>query len=184
LKLSEEEILEGCMKQKPAAQEALYKKYGARMMAVCMRYAHTTFEAEDIFQDGFVRIFKSIINFSRTGSLEGWMKQIMVNTAINHYHSNKKHYNNDEFDKHFDIHHHDADAISDISAEEITAMISQLADGYRIVFNLFVVEGYSHLEIADMLEISEGTSKSQLSKAKQLLRKMILNLKHPDYVTE
>ena len=152
------------------------------MMAVCMRYAHTTFEAEDIFQDAFIRIFKSIANFTNSGSLEGWMKHTVVNTAINHYHANKKHYNHEDATHQYDLQSNDADVIADISAAEITALVAQLAEGYRMIFNLYVVEGYSHVEIAKILGISEGTSKSQLSKAKQQLRKLITNLKHPYYV--
>jgi len=182
LKLSDEEILAGCIKQQPAAQSALYQKYSAKLMAVCTRYAHTTFEAEDIFQDSFIKIFKNIGGYTGKGSLEGWVKHIVINTAINHFHSNKKHYYHDDPDNHFDLQNHDVDVLSEMTATEITALISQLAEGYRIIFNLFVVEGFNHAEIATMLNISEGTSKSQLSKAKQQLRKMITNLKHPHYV--
>lgn len=152
-------------------------------MAMCMRYAHTSFEAEDIFQEAFVKIFKNIGTFKNTGSLEGWMKHIVVNTAINHYHSNKKYNNNSDIADHYDITSQEQDVLADITVDELMTLISRLSEGYRLVFNMYVVEGYSHAEIAKILQINEGTSKSQLSKAKNILRNMITNLKHPDYVT-
>lgn len=154
-------------------QEALYKKYASKMMGVCMRYAYSNFEAEDIFQDAFVKVFQKLDSFRGEGSFEGWMRFIFVNTAINYYNKNKKHNQTEDVEQHYEIQEQSADVLSKISMDEILEMVQRLSDGYRLVFNLHVIEGYSHKEIGEMLNITEGTSKSQLSKAKLLLRNMI-----------
>jgi RNA polymerase sigma factor (sigma-70 family) len=169
-----QEILEGCRKGKPRYQEALYNLFGRKMMGICMRYADTRFEAEDIFHEAFVKVFQKIEQYNG-GSFEGWMKRIFVNTAINNFHKNKKHYHHQEFET-YNEPALDDDTISHMSNEELLQLINKLPDGYRMVFNLYVIEGYSHQEIASLLQISEGTSKSQLSKAKQVLKKKLLQL--------
>lgn len=184
LKLTEAEIIEGCLKQKPAAQEALYKLYSARLLAICTRYAHTSFEAEDIFQEAFIKVFKNIDQYKGQGSFEGWLKHIFVNTAINHFHKSKKHNNHQDPEDYADTVTSDTDIIGSISADELTAVISKLPEGYRMVFNLYVVEGFNHKEIADMLGISEGTSKSQYAKAKAYLKKLLTQLRYPHYADE
>lgn len=143
-------------------------------MAVCIRYTHSRFEAEDIFHEAFVKVFKYIHTW-QGGSFEGWMRRIFVNTAINHYHQNKKFF--DHVDSSFvetSLPSND-NVIGDLSNQELLELINQLPEGYRLVFNLHVVEGYNHNEIADMLNIAEGSSKSQLSKAKAYLKKLIEN---------
>lgn len=184
--LPDVEIIEGCLRGKPAAQEMLYKKYSGLMMAICKRYAYTTFEAEDIFQEAFIRVFKSLDTYKGQGSFEGWMRQIFVNTALNHYHRNKKFYFHEETDDHhLEISDPNPDAIADLSAEDLTRLIASLPEGYRLVFNLYVIEGYSHKEISDLLNISEGTSKSQLFKAKAILKKLLQPYSNqPDYVNQ
>ena len=184
MKLTEAEIIEGCKKQKPAAQEALYKQYSSRLLAICSRYAHTTFEAEDIFQEAFIKVFKNIEQYKGQGSFEGWLRHIFVNTAINHYHKNKKHSNHQDPESYAETVTSDTDIIGNISADELTKVIAQLPDGYRIVFNLFVVEGFTHKEISEMLGINEGTSKSQLAKAKLHLKKLLTQLRYPHYADE
>ncbi|MBT9146003.1 MAG: ECF RNA polymerase sigma factor SigW [candidate division WS2 bacterium] len=183
MKLSEKEIIAGCKEQKPLAQSALYQQYSSRLMAICARYAYTSFEAEDIFQDAFVKVFKNIEQYKGEGSFEGWLKHIFVNTAINHFHKNKKHYHQSdsaEFSENFIT---EEDAVSQMSAAELTQIISQLPDGYRMVFNLYVVDGYTHKEIGELLGISEGTSKSQLAKGKAILKKIITKQRDKQYVT-
>jgi RNA polymerase sigma factor (sigma-70 family) len=170
--MTEQEIIEGCLKNKASAQEKLYSLYSRRMMAVCLRYTRSRFEAEDIFHEAFVKVFKSMHSW-QGGSFEGWMRRIFVNTAINHYHQNKKYFD------HVDSTHAESmmtsneNVISQLSNQELLELINRLPDGYKLIFNLHVVEGYNHGEIATMLNIAEGSSKSQLSKAKTYLKKLI-----------
>jgi len=169
----EKELIEGCKKGKHKSFESLYQKYAGRLHSIAMRYSYTTFEAEDILQDAFIKIFNSIDTYEYKGSFEGWLKRIVVTTAINHYHKNKiqqtqtDHYPIEEEDDVIDI-------ISKISADELLSVIQTLPDGYRIVFNMYVIEGYTHKEIAELLTISEGTSKSQLAKGRVLLKNKLL----------
>lgn len=173
--MSTEDIIEGCLKGKRNAQEALYKMYGGKLFGVCLRYTQNQMEAEDVMQDGFVKVFKNIRSFHNLGenSLYAWMKRIMVNTAINYLRDQKKHrfmmdvdvidnvaepdYRDDFFDELKTL----------VSQDEILGIVQKLSQGYRTVFNLFVIEGFSHQEIADMLGISLNTSKTQLFKARQ-----------------
>jgi RNA polymerase sigma factor (sigma-70 family) len=174
--MTEKEIIEGCLSHKASAQEKLYSLYSRRMMAVCLRYTNSRFEAEDVFHEAFVKVFTNI-HMWQGGSFEGWMRRIFVNTAINHYHQNKK------FFDHVDSSYAETrlsssdNIIGEMSNKELIQLIDQLPDGYKMVFNLHVVEGYNHTEIADMLKIAEGSSKSQLSKAKTYLKKLIENNK-------
>ena len=136
-----------------------------------MRYALSTDEAQDILQDGFIKILKQINQFENKGSFEGWIKRIMVNTAITNYRKNLKHYNQFDID---DI-HNDVNSVSmfnsDFTHEELLNLIRELPKGYRVIFNLYAIEGYKHKEIAEMLDIDITTSKSQYSRAKKALRK-------------
>ncbi|MFC5269165.1 RNA polymerase sigma factor [Adhaeribacter terreus] len=176
----EEAIIEGCKREEPAFQELLYKKYASRMMAVCTRYAKTRFEAEDVFHDAFVKVFKNIQTY-QSGSFEGWMKRIFVNTAINNYRKNLKHYGHDEFGEVHDFSPETDSVISGITTQELLDIVNQLPEGYRLVFNMFAVEGYTHKEIGELLGIAEGTSKSQLAKAKQMLKKLLSTYSLPQY---
>ncbi|RNI26844.1 RNA polymerase sigma factor [Rufibacter latericius] len=169
---TEEEIIAGCKQEKAAFQEKLFQLYSRRMMAVCTRYTKSRFEAEDIFQEAFVKVFKNIATYNG-GSFEGWMRQIFVHTAINHFHKNKKYQEQLDYSTVEEVVPNDDDIISTISAQELLGLINQLPEGYRLVFNLYIVEGFNHREIGDMLQIAEGTSKSQLAKAKSYLKKML-----------
>ena len=170
--MSEKEIIDGCLANKASAQEKLYSLYARRMMAVCLRYTRSRFEAEDIFHEAFVKVFRNIHTW-QGGSFEGWMRRIFVNTSINHYHQNRK------FNDHVDSSYAESlmstneTIIGAMSNQELLEMVNRLPDGYKLIFNLHVVEGYSHTEIAEMLNIAEGSSKSQLSKAKNALKKLI-----------
>lgn len=172
---AEQEIILGCKEGKAAFQEKLYKLYAGRMMAVCSRYTRSRFEAEDIFHEAFVKAFNAI-NTYNGGSFEGWMRQIFVNTAINHYHKNRRFLDQKDYSEVEESTPSGEDIISAISGQELLALINQLPEGYRLIFNLYVVEGYNHREIADMLNIAEGTSKSQLAKAKSHLKKTLQKL--------
>lgn len=163
-------------------QEVLYNQYSSRMMAVCMRYAHTRFEAEDIFHEAFVKVFQNIDKYTGTGSFEGWMRHLFVNTAINHYHKHKKHNHHAELDHVPETASLEADAFAKLSNEDLMGLINKLPTGYKLVLNLFIVEGFNHKEIAEKLNIAEGTSKSQLAKAKAMLQKQIIQLNAIKYV--
>ncbi len=170
--MTEQEIIQGCIENKASAQEKLYTLYSRRMMAICLRYTRSRAEAQDIFHEAFLKVFKNIHTW-QGGSFEGWMRRIFVNTAINHFHQNKK------YSDHVDASYAESmlssneNVISQLSNQELLEIIDRLPDGYKIIFNLHVVEGYNHAEIAQMLNIAEGSSKSQLSKAKAYLKKLI-----------
>nr|WP_255481303.1 sigma-70 family RNA polymerase sigma factor [Pontibacter sp. Tf4] len=153
----------------------MYQLYSRRMMAVCSRYTRSRFEAEDIFHEAFVKVFKHLDSYSG-GSFEGWMRRIFVNTAINHYHKNHRYQEQLDYSVVEEIVPASDDIISSISGQELLAIIDQLPQGYNLIFNLYVVEGYNHREIAELLQIAEGTSKSQLAKAKAYLKKMLQQL--------
>ncbi|MES2389820.1 MAG: sigma-70 family RNA polymerase sigma factor [Bacteroidota bacterium] len=184
MNFTEEELIEGCKANKARYQEALYNKYGSVMMGICLRYAYTSFEAEDIFHDAFIKVFKNMQAYKGAGSFEGWMKHIFVNTAINHFHKNKKRYYHGDLEDAGDMPQSDQDTLSQIDADELLDLIARLPEGYRMVFNLFAIEGYGHKEISEMLGISEGTSKSQLAKARAYLKKSLLKHHSSDYVAE
>lgn len=137
-----------------------------------MRYAKSPFEAEDTFQDAFISVFKNIHTF-REGSFANWMRRIFVNAAINSYRRNKKHYDHQDSHELEISDEAQLDGLQELTTQEIVAMINELPEGYRVVFNLHVVEGYNHREIGEMLDIAEGTSRSQLSKAKNMLKKKL-----------
>lgn len=168
------EILEGCLKGRKKAQEALYNMYGSRLFGVCLRYTQNRMEAEDVLQEGFVKIFKNISSFKNLGenSLYNWMKRIMVNTAINFLRDQKKHRYWADVEMAGQLTDEESDDFMTemsqlVSQDEILEMVQRLPQGYRMVFNLFAIENYSHQEIADMLAISVSTSKTQLFKARQ-----------------
>lgn len=149
--------------------------YKRKFYAICMRYTHDMAEAEDILQDGFVKIFKSMDSFTRAGSFEGWMKRIIVNTAIEYFRKRTNLYSITEFE-HAESVSYDEQTIENIAAGDILKLIKELPIGYRTVFNLYAIEGFSHKEIGDMLEISEGTSKSQLARARGILQQKVNDL--------
>lgn len=154
----------------PKSQQELYDLYKAKIMGLCRRYSKKKEEAEDVFQEAFIRIFQNIDQLDDLEHLEQWMNRIAVNAAINYYHRHKRHLHEAE---HNGCNHQNEEyklILSQFSDEMLIAMINDLADGYRIVFNMYLVEGYTHAEIADMLHISEVTSRSQLNRAKHILK--------------
>jgi len=173
---TEDEIINGCLKRKRKAQKALFEKYHASLMGICMRYSKSKSEAEDILLMGFTRIFKKINTYSGKGSFEGWMKKIVVHIAIDNFRKNNKHYFHQSIEDSL-IDPEYADYIPDnLTLSEILNTIQNLPNGYRMVFNLFAIEGYSHKEIAQMLEITESTSKTQYLKARKKLQVILSGL--------
>jgi len=176
--LDEKEIIEGCCRNDRKAQKALYEQYASILLGVCIRYSGRRDEADDILQDGLIKVFFNIKDFSGKGSFINWMKKIMVNTAITHYHRNLKHHYHQDIE---DIRETDIEGTSletvEFTREELFNVIQDLPDGYRMVFNMYAVEGFKHKEIAGMLEIDVNTSKSQYSRAKGLIRKKLGSLK-------
>ncbi|MDD3876790.1 MAG: RNA polymerase sigma factor [Bacteroidales bacterium] len=174
---NEAQIIEGCCKGDKRCQELLFKKYKAVLFGLSLRYCKCREDAEDVLQEGFVKIFSGIKTFRMEGSFEGWLKRIVVNTALNHYKANLKFSFMQNYD---DINENDLAGANELheqkfSSEELMAMVQSLPDGYRVVFNLYAIEGFSHKQIAEMLNINENTSKSQLSRARQVLQKKLIN---------
>lgn len=168
---SEPELIVGCRKGNSSSQKALYEYYCRKMMVVCLRYSKTTAEAEDIMQEGFVKVFQSIRDFRQESKLETWITRIMVNTALNQ--QRKKLYLFPMVDvEHVDL-QEDEVSISSIHFSQLLEMIQSLPQGCQIVFNLFAIEGYNHKEIANLMGISEGTSKSQYARARSLLQQKL-----------
>jgi RNA polymerase sigma-70 factor (ECF subfamily) len=153
----------------------LFEQYGGKFMTVCLRYANDAMEAEDMMQDGFIRIFNNIHQFKFEGSFEGWMRRIIVNVALKHLQKKKMHFNEISQNDH-NAPQVDTYAYSSLGEAELMKLINQLPVGYKIVFNLNVIEGYSHDEIAAMLGIQASTSRSQLVKARKMLQSQILQL--------
>jgi RNA polymerase sigma-70 factor (ECF subfamily) len=179
--LTERELVKGCLDGEPRCQEALYARYARRMYAVCLRYARHELEAQDLMQEGFIRVFEKLKDFRMEGSLEGWVRRIMVHTAINCY--RRKSFQQERFglDK-LPESPVPSDAMDRLGTEELLAMVSTLPEGYRLVFNLFAIEGFDHAEIASMLGCGESTSRSQLAKARRMLQSMITASTTPVHV--
>ncbi len=171
----EDNLIRRCIEWDRKAQNELYKKYCAKMFTVCFQYSKSREEAEDTFHEGFMKVFENIKKFENTGSLEGWIRKIMVNTAIEKYRKNSRLFlvvnidDNEEFLNHYST----DDILSQIEADDLMRLIQNLPPVYKMVFNLFVFEGLKHKEIAAQLGITEGTSKSNLYEAKAILQKQI-----------
>ncbi len=171
------EIIDGCLSGSRRDQELLYRRYSPRLYAVCLQYSGNTDEARDVLQEGFIKIFENLSAFSHEGSFEGWMRRIIVNTALEKYRS--KYYLNriDDIDELAEpMTDPGTDDFSGLEAGDLLNIIMGLPPKYRMVFNLYAIEGYSHKEIGGMLKISEGTSKSNLSRARDILQKKVTAL--------
>ncbi|MBK8653922.1 MAG: sigma-70 family RNA polymerase sigma factor [Haliscomenobacter sp.] len=174
--MTEQDLVRGCIQGKRKFQEELFQRYAGKMLAVCMRYARHRMEAEDMLQDAFVKVFEHLGQFQFKGALEGWIRRIVVNTAIKAY--DRKSFTHEQigidptWDSASDL------PLSDmqLQEEDLLNLINRLPDGYRIVFNLYAIEGYSHQEIGEMLGIQESTSRSQLVKARKQLQTQLFEL--------
>jgi RNA polymerase sigma factor (sigma-70 family) len=175
--MTEELILAGCLRNNAASQEALYQRYSPKMLAVCYRFAKSKEDAEDMLQEGFIKVFSQIHQFRGDGSFEGWIRRIVVHSCINNLKKNKK------FAESLDLihatgYHTNVELIpSMVEAKQVVECIRMLPMGYKTVLNLYAVEGYSHKEISDMLDIEESTSRSQYTRAKNMLEAILVNNK-------
>ncbi len=181
-KFTIEDFLEGCKSGDRKAQENLYRALASKMLAVCQRYAKDSFEAEDMLQTGFVKVFRKISEFRSEGSLEGWIRRIMVNTSIEVYRKNLRTLNVVDLDEVYDLPQSTFD-MNILETKDLLKLIQQLSNGYRMVFNMYVIEGFSHREISESLGITEGASKSQLSRARAILKEKILKMEGLNYAT-
>lgn len=169
----EEDLFKRCLSKDPTAQRELYNRYAGKMMGVCMRYANSRDEASDILQDGFVKVFQKLDSFELKGSLEGWVRRIMVNTALDQIRRNKPMMNSVDVEDSAHLVQHDDYTVETMTTETMLELLKTIPEGYRTVFNLYVIEGYSHKEIADELGISVNTSKSQFSRARDYIKKVL-----------
>ena len=168
----EQDLISACVQKERWAQKMLYEEHYPKMMGVCLRYARNEHDALDILQEGFIKVFRNITKYQPGTTLAAWIRRIMVNTAIDYYRKNIRR-RTEDLDTAYELKSMDADAISQCSEKEILEAVQQLTPAYRVVFNLYVIEGYSHKEIAELMEITESTSRSNLVKSRMKLRAII-----------
>jgi RNA polymerase sigma-70 factor (ECF subfamily) len=175
--LTEDELIRGCLQEDASCQKEIFNRFASRMLGVCNRYARNSADAEDILQDAFIKVFDKIHQFKFEGSFEGWVRRIVVNTALKKY--SLRRYEKEVVGyeiKDRDESSLEPSAYAHLTEKDLLVLINNLPDGYRLIFNLYVIEGYQHDEIADMLGIQSGTSRSQLVKARNMLQKQIIQL--------
>lgn len=172
--MTEDQLLYGCLHNDAVAQQALYDKYSAKMLAVCYRYGRNREDAEDMLQEAFIKVFTQIKQFQAKGSLEGWIRRVVVHTCINNLKKNKKFNESVDIIHAKTVHIREESIPSIVQAKQIIECIRMLPIGYRTVLNLYALEGYSHKEIALMLEIEESTSRSQYTRAKAMLEEILV----------
>lgn len=172
---NEQELIQGCIRRDPVAQRRLYDTFSSKMYALCCRYVKDSMEAEDVLVTAFTKILEKIGQYKNEGSFEGWIRRVVVNESLTYLRRNRNMYLETELEA--ATYEPDYQAISDhLEAEDLLKMIGELPSGYRIVFNLYAIDGYSHKEIAEQLGISENTSKSQLSRARANLQKLLTDI--------
>jgi RNA polymerase sigma factor (sigma-70 family) len=170
--IPESDLIRGCIAGDRTMQQELYKRFAPKMYAVCMRYANNSEDAQDLLQEGFIKVYRNLEKFRAEGSFEGWIRRVFVNTSIEHFRRKNTLYSITEKEENV-IEDSDITALDNLAEKDIINLIQELSPGYRTVFNMYVVEGYSHKEIGNILGISEGTSKSQLARAKAILQKKV-----------
>ena len=176
--LPDQKLVELCLKKNPKALDELYNRLSSKMFGVCLRYAKNRDDAQDLLHDGFVKVFTGLHEYKGNGSLEGWIRRIMVNTAINFYKRKAGRFFGLTDEEEENIVGYNEDAIEQISTKELLHFINEMPDGYRLVFNMHVIEGYKHVEISELLGISEATSKTQFMKARRYLMKKVKQLEY------
>lgn len=168
-----EKIIKGCVAGKPAAQEKLYKLFSKKMFGLCMMYTKDISAAEDVLQEGFIKVFGKIKQYKHKGSFEGWIRRIMINTALEKFRKQNWLFPVNEVEDYMGDQESYHDIASEVSARDLMKLIHELTPQYRVVFVLYAIEGYSHKEISQQLGISEGTSKSNLSRARKILQEKV-----------
>lgn len=166
-------LIKRCLSGDAKAQKELFDKYAGKMLAVCSRYMQDQDEAEDVFQDGFVKVFSKLNKFNGKGSLEGWIRRIIVNSCLDQIRKNKKFKQNVSMENVSNYVEFDGYIIEQLGEQDLLKIIEGMPDGYRVVFNMFAIEGFSHKEIANELNVSENTSKSQYARARAYLKKKL-----------
>ncbi|MFY8127698.1 MAG: RNA polymerase sigma factor [Chitinophagaceae bacterium] len=172
--MTEALLINACLQKNMLAQRELYNLYSPKMLGICYRYAYCREDAEDMLQEGFVKIFNQLSTFENRGSFEGWMKRVIVNTCINFLKRNKKFNENLSLDAAYHVEYKEESVVSKLQGKQIIECIRLLPIGYRTILNLNAIEGYSHKEIASLLEIEESTSRSQLTRAKIVLENILI----------
>ncbi|MFN7118927.1 MAG: RNA polymerase sigma factor [Saprospiraceae bacterium] len=172
LQYEERDLIKACIKKERWAQKLLYEEYYSNMMGLCLRYANHEEDALDILHEGFIKVFNNIGKYQPGTSLASWIRRIMVNTAIDYYRKSIRR-RTEDLEHAYDLSSQEADAVSQCSEQEILEAVQQLSPAYRVVFNLYVIEGYSHKEIAESLGITESTSRSNLVKARLKLKEIL-----------
>lgn len=169
----EKQLIDNCLQGDRLAQRKLYELYSGKMMGICLRYCRDRETAKDLLHDGFLKIYTHLDKFEGKGSFEGWMRRIMVNTALEFLRKKNDEGYNMDIEEAFTLSSDDCSALEKMQAEELLAVIQKLPDTYRTTFNLFVIEGYSHREIAETMSITESSSRVYLTRAKQLIQQML-----------
>lgn len=169
-------LLQGCRKNDRESQRLLYQHYYAYSLSICIRYSHSVDEAKEIVNDGFLKIFKKIDQYEKEQSFKSWLRRIMINTAIDHYRKELKHYYHQDIKALSTVEANNVSAMSDLSYAELIGLIQKLTPAYRAVFNLYVIDGFTHQEISELLGISVGTSKTNLMKARNNLKNTLEKL--------
>lgn len=176
--MDDKALILACQQQDVVAQRQLYERFSPMMLGVCRRYVNRLEDAEDILVEGFVKVFKNLHSFNHQGSFEGWIRRIMVNESLMFLRKKHALKNAYEIQEHYDL-QDDQNVVAELGAQDILNLLSQLPQGYRTVFNLYVIEGYKHREIAEIMGISINTSKSQLILAKRKLQQLLTTIQHP-----
>lgn len=171
--ISESDLIAGCIAGDRLMQEELYNRFAPKMYAVCLRYANNVDDAQDLLQEGFIKVYKNIHRFRAEGSFEGWIRRVFINSSIEHLRKKSAKLVTVSEKEEGTIEDSDISALDSMAEKDIIRLIQELSPGYRTVFNLYVIEGFSHKEIGEQLGISEGTSKSQLARAKSILQKKV-----------
>jgi len=184
--MTEEAIIKGCIQNQAAAQRELYMQYSPKMLAVCYRYAHNREDAEDMLQEGFIKVFLQLHTFKNKGSFEGWIRKIVVHTCINILKKNKKFNESVELIHASSIQIREESVPAVVQVKQIVESIRSLPIGYRTVLNLYAIEGYNHREISQLLDIEESTSRSQFTRAKSMLEDLLIkkNILQPKQKTD
>lgn len=183
--MNEQDLIAGCKKKDPRCQKLLFNSYAPKMLGVCRRYVDNIETAEDILQDGFIKVFQKIHTYTGEGAFAGWIRRIFVTTALEYLRQSKAMRFSVSIDDVYDVQTDPGmSAISQLTVDDLMKCVSELPVGYRTIFNLYAIEGYSHKEIADILDIKENSSQSQLTRARKVLQEKVQAIIGSEYVSQ